>query len=86
MLDVEYDSNAHHLGSEKITADSIRRNELISLGITVIVVTRNQYNDMNQFDKLAKQIASKVGKQLRHDPKNLRKMQIELRKQLTGCS
>ena len=80
-LDVEYDSDAHHLGSERIAADAIRRNTLISLGVTVIVVTREQFYDLGQFDKLVSQVAAKLSRRLRYD-KDFMSRQRELRKML----
>ena len=81
-LDVEYDSDAHHLGSERIAADAIRRNGLASLGITVIVVTRKQYNDLKRFDMLVRQIASILGKRMQYDSTAYFDKQLELRRML----
>ena len=81
-LDVEYDSDTHHLGRERIAADAIRRNALISLGVTVVVVTRTQFYDLRQFDKLARQIASLLGRRLRYVPEEFMCKHKELRKML----
>ena len=85
-LDVEYDSDAHHLGSERIAADAKRRNELDSMGITVVVVTRELFYDTEQFDKCVRQIAAKLGKQLRFDQDKFFLKQKELRKMLASCA
>ena len=62
---VEYDSAQFHTASEKQERDAIRRNMLQYKGVHVITATRAQVNSGAQFDKLANQIARKVGKRLR---------------------
>ena len=41
-VDVEYDSDTYHTGSERIAQDATRRNALSSTGITVVTVSRSQ--------------------------------------------
>jgi very-short-patch-repair endonuclease len=62
---VEYDSAQFHTASEKQERDAIRRNMLQYKGVHVITATRMQVNSAGRFDKLAAQIARKVGKRLR---------------------
>lgn len=79
---VEYDSALHHTLQEKQEADAIRRNMLEYKGVQVIVATRKQVNSPAQFDKLARQIASAVGKRLRIPEKKHIAARQELRKTL----
>lgn len=83
MLAVEYDSDTYHTGAERIASDSKRRNALSKLGIVVITVTNQQISNSVEFEKDAKQIASSMGKQLRHKrTPGFRDTQHQLRKVL----
>ena len=53
---VEYDSDLH-TGTEKIAADTMRRNILLSLGFTVIGITRIQANNEHELERVAEEIA-----------------------------
>jgi very-short-patch-repair endonuclease len=76
-LAVEYDSDAFHALSERIAADSIRRNALLSMGITVITVTNQQIQSFIEFDRFAVQLAACLGKRLRYqDPVFTRKQNL----------
>lgn len=73
-LCVEYDSAKYHLDPERQESDSQRRNTLVSLGYTVITVSRKQVADGGAFNRLAHQIAMQTGKRLRYrDPEFTRK-------------
>ena len=58
---VEYDSDLVHTGSERIARDSERRNALLSLGFSVITITRRQFFDDRSFCLVAGQIAAAIG-------------------------
>jgi len=61
---VEYDSDLHHTGPERIASDSIKRLDLKSLGIEVVTVTRRQMRNADEFENVAKAIAKNLGKRL----------------------
>lgn len=64
-LAVEYESDRHHTGSERIAGDSRRRNALIYLDRTVVTITRIQLYDARQFHQIAQLLAKRMGKPLR---------------------
>ena len=66
-LDVEYDSDLVHTGSDRIAYDAARRNELAALGITTITVTRSQIRSSEKLEEAAAQIAHFLGFRLRKD-------------------
>ncbi|MDR2035386.1 MAG: hypothetical protein LBP91_01740 [Coriobacteriales bacterium] len=80
-LDVEYDSDSCHTGSEQIKKDAVRRNALISLGITVITVSRMQINSTAELRTTAEQLSKQLGVRLR-DPKEFSARHALLRQQL----
>ena len=81
-LAVEYDSDSYHSGADRIAADSRKRLELATLGITVITVTSRQVRNAIEFEGLAKLISRKVGKQLRYKNPEFQKAHRELRSML----
>lgn len=83
-LDVEYDSDQEHTGSDRIAADAIRRNELAELGVATITATRRHIRDAEQLDLLAGQIAHFLGHRLRKDRSCSLADHVALRKLLTG--
>ena len=60
-LGVEYDSDDWHTGSEKIGEDAARRNLLAYANVTVLTVTRLQYNNREELIRIAKIIAGQLG-------------------------
>lgn len=73
-LCVEYDSREYHVEPERQESDSRRRNTLVALGFTMIVVSRGQIADSGAFNRLAHQVAQQTGKRLRYkDPEFTRK-------------
>lgn len=83
-LDVEYDSDQEHTGSDRIAADAIRRNELAELGVATITATRRHIRDAEQLDLLAGQIAHFLGHRLRKDRSCSLADHVALRRLLTG--
>lgn len=79
---VEYDSAQFHAAYEKQERDAIRRNMLQYKGVHVITATRLQVSSEGQFDKLAIQVARKVGKRLRAPAKEHVEERANLRKTL----
>lgn len=66
-LDVEYDSSMFHAGPQDLVRDSIRRDALALLGISVITVTSGQIHDVDRFDGVARLIAKRLGCRIRTD-------------------
>lgn len=79
---VEYDSKLHHTLQEKQEKDAIRRNMLQYKSIQVVVATRQQVNNQNEFDKLARQIGRAVGKRFRTVEKDHLVARTQLRQTL----
>lgn len=79
---VEYDSTLFHSGTEKLSADSIRRSDLALSGKEVLSVTKNQVYLIEEFDRVAKVVAGKLNKRLRYKNPQFSKAQGELRRQL----
>ncbi|MCL1846781.1 MAG: hypothetical protein FWF91_02295 [Coriobacteriia bacterium] len=76
----EYDSDQFHTGPDRISSDSKRRNALATMGVLVVTVTNRQIRDTVELEKVAKQLAAGIGKQLRHNEKpGFRNAQRELR-------
>ena len=79
----EYDSDQFHTGADRIASDSKRRNALATMGVLVVTVTNQQIRNTVELEKVAKQLAAGIGKQLRHNEKpGFRDAQIALRSQL----
>lgn len=83
-LDVEYESDCFHTGSERIASDSKRRNALSFKGITVVSITRKQMNNYVEFDKVAHIIAHHIGKRIRPRSASFDTRQLELRATVLG--
>ncbi len=79
---IEYDSDEFHVGSERISEDSRRRNALASLGITVISITRKQIMDAMALDKAAHQVARLLGKRFQHGADCMTPQRRDLRRTL----
>ena len=81
-LALEYDSDAHHTGPERIAADAMRRNTLELMGIKVISVTNEQIKSSEETRKLAITLSKHLGAQLRLKEPDFTRKFIELRKGL----
>ena len=62
---LEYDSDMHHVGADRIASDARRRDALLGMGYSVVTRTRTQYNDVREFDQLAKMLARLMGLRVR---------------------
>jgi len=80
----EYNSDEVHANQDHITMDAIRRNELSLCGIYEVTVTNRQIKSMVLFDKVAKQIAARIGKELRYKEPEFIRAQRDLRRVLFG--
>lgn len=84
-LDVEYDGGLH-VDAERVSKDSMRRDALVSMSITVLTVTSWQLNDGGEMNGIAHAIAARVGKQLRYKDPKFTQANRALRKELLGRS
>ena len=81
-LAVEYDSALYHLDPERQESDARRRATLVSLGFTVLTVSRMQVMDSGSFNQLARQIANLTGKRLRYVDPGFTRVHLALREEL----
>ena len=81
-LAVEYDSARYHLDPERQESDARRRATLVSLGFTVLTVSRMQVMDGGSFNRLAHQIANLTGKRLRYVDPGFTQAHLALREEL----
>lgn len=59
-LALEYDSDAHHTGAERITHDAKRRDALALMGIETLTVTNAQIKSLDEMDRIARLVARKL--------------------------
>lgn len=64
-LGLEYDSDRRHTGSDRIAHDARRRNDLESIGITMLTATNKQVKSLWEVNKLANIIAGRLNTQVR---------------------
>ena len=76
----EYNSDLEHANPDRMAADAIRRSDLELCGISEVTVTKGQIKSEELFDKVARQIAAKVGKNLRYNALVFSKARSELRR------
>ena len=58
---IEYDSDLHHTGPQRIARDSRRRNVLEAMGYRVITVTNEQFADTRELEGIAMLVAGQLG-------------------------
>ena len=75
----EYNSDMVHANTDNIAMDAIRRGDLALCGISEVTVTKRQLYNVELFDKVARQIASRIGKTLRYNDPGFLKARRELR-------
>ena len=78
----EYNSDLEHANPDRIARDAIRRSDLSLCGIYEVTITNGQIKSMELFDKVAKQIAVRIGKKLRYKEPEFLKARRELRRVL----
>jgi hypothetical protein len=81
-VDVEYDSDAHHTGSDRIAKDALRRNALSSAGIIVLTVSRLQIVNADELYKVAKILSKFLNKRLKYSQPEFAARHKVLHKQL----
>lgn len=81
---VEYDSDLAHTGSQRIAHDSARRNALSYIDVNVITVTRAEYQSRDDFNRVARIVAKRLGRRIRIRDVRFNERQIHLRKMLAS--
>lgn len=81
-LCLEYDSKLYHADPERQESDARRRSTLLSLGVTAVTVTRGQVMDSGAFNRLAHQLAKRMGKRLRYQDPGFTRKHCEMRAEL----
>ena len=79
---VEYDSDLFHTNEKSIHADSERRFDLDVIGIDPITVTGKQVRDPVALERIARQIAKKLGIRWQHKSEKSLEAEYELRRLL----
>jgi len=74
----EYNSDLEHASPERIAKDAIRRSDLDLCGILEVTVTKGQIKNLKLLHNVAKQIAKRMGRQLRYKEPGFSKAQKEL--------
>ena len=82
-LDVEYDGGVH-AEAERMAKDSMRRDALVSMGVTVVSVTKWQLDRSGELNGIAHLIAERLGKQLRYKDPGFTRAHMRLHKELFG--
>jgi len=75
----EYNSDLEHARPDRIARDATRRSDLALCGIYEVTVTNGQIKSIELFDKVARQIAIRIGKKLRYKKPEFIKARRELR-------
>lgn len=83
-LDVEYDGG-HHEDPEQMLKDSMRRDALLSMGITVLTVTKWQLENGGSMNAIAHAVAEHTGKRLRYVDPDFTRANRQLHRDLLGC-
>lgn len=81
-LVLEYDSALYHSDPQRRESDARRRNTLITLGFTVITVSSDQLMNSGAFNRLAHQVAKRLGKRLRYKDPHFTHTHCDLRDEL----
>lgn len=81
-LALEYDSDMYHSSVDRRESDSRRRNTLLSLGFTVVSVSRGQVMDGGALNRLAHQVAKQLGWRLRYKDPDFTRAHLALRSDL----
>lgn len=79
---LEYDSNLHHAGAEKLNSDSIRRTQIENASAHVLSVSWDQIRDARLFDALAHTVAARIGYRIRTTRDDSMIRRYRLRRQL----
>ena len=86
QIAVEYDSDDYHALKTQIAKDAIRRNDLISAGITVIVTTRKQVRETGSLRELAEILGKLLNKRMRYQSKEFPARHANLRAEILSSA
>lgn len=67
-VDVEYDSDVSHTGTDRIAKDALRRNALIHMRFRIITVTKKQLYNERKMDQIARIVAGELGWRMQRRP------------------
>ncbi|WP_080797072.1 hypothetical protein [Arabiibacter massiliensis] len=81
-LAIEYDSDLHHSGDDRIASDATRRTALAHMGIEVVTVANRHLHNAAEFEMVIRHVASRLGKRPRLSPAGWLPKHIELRNHL----
>ena len=76
---LEYESDAWHSGGKEFVRDSRRRNDLRSLGYDVVTVTNDEFKCVVDMDRIAGNIAKKLGVRIRVSSEDYEMKKLMLR-------
>lgn len=85
-LALEYDSNAHHTGADKIAADSIRRDIISAIHGMVLTLTWGQVCNVSEFDTMAHIVAKHLDYPMRIRRSDWKTKRNDLRSTLLGTN
>ena len=83
---IEYDSSAHHKGKENIDRDARRRNQLVSNGLAILTITKQQARDFFAMESVASDVRELLGRRARPRSRDARVRQWKLHRTLFGTS
>lgn len=83
---IEYDSSAHHEGKENIDRDARRRNQLVSNGLAILTITKQQARDFFAMESVASDARELLGRRARPRSRDARVRQWKLHRTLFGTS
>lgn len=84
-LALEYDSDAWHVGTERINADAKRRGALALYGVDVLTVTNDQLKSIDEMDRIAAVVGRRLGRRVKRAREyDYRERQRCLRRELLG--
>lgn len=81
---IEYDSDFWHSGETRHTSDSVRRNAIEHLGLTVITMTRGQLYDARETERIAGILMRRLHRYHPSVRKDLLARRYELRRAVLG--
>lgn len=81
---IEYDSDLWHSGEVRHTGDSVRRNAIEHLGLTVVTMTKGQLYDARETERIALIVARRLHRYHPSNRKDLLARRYELRRAVLG--
>lgn len=81
-LAIEYDSDLHHKGDDRVAGDATRRTALAHMGIEVVTVANRHLRNAAEFEIIVRHVANRLGKRPRLSQAGWLSKHIELRNHL----